>query len=268
MKKTQSKDDAYDGYFLGRDQMLLPPERRSDILPLLPANGSQVQDHVYYINGIRTDVEKQFADMQVLADTGCAVIGIHVSTAGLTIDLSRCIEDKMHRGTSRAQEVLCSLILLHCRARCALHLVAHSRGALILSEALVQALQSFETASDALGLSTMSIETYGGASAYFPDGPRYVHIHNTLDPVSFFFGVGPASHYLYPPTATGIDAVVQDVTHLNWPSRQLVSRESLRESIARVIDHSVHGPQEIYFKLRQPFHLMYAGTPISMGATL
>lgn len=42
--------------------------------------------------------------------------------------------------------------------------------------------------------SYVSVQTFGGAASFFPDGPVYRHVYNAFDPVAFLFGQGNPIH--------------------------------------------------------------------------
>ena len=39
-------------------------------------------------------------------------------------------------------------------------------------------------------MNRIRVVTYGGATRRYPDGPRYIHYLNRLDPIPWLFGVG------------------------------------------------------------------------------
>jgi hypothetical protein len=56
----------------------------------------------------------------------------------------------------------------------------------------------------------VSVQTFGGAGRFFPDGPLYRHVSNFWDPVSNAFG--QTGYRLYPaPTGSGRGGVVEEI---------------------------------------------------------
>ena len=74
--------------------------------------------------------------------------------------------------------------------------MAHSQGALVTSRALNHVAQrmriedGMSQADVEKAMSKLKVETFGGAAAHFPDGPKYVHYVNTKDMVPSMFGQG------------------------------------------------------------------------------
>lgn len=259
MKDSYAFDSKFDGYLLGAGSTIVAPDNRLTVKPVLPEGTVEPLESVYYINGIMTPVERNFSDMQSLANTGCRVTGIHVSTSGLVTDLAQCVRDKLKKESSRAIETLVMVIKDHLNENKKLHLIAHSRGALIVSRSLCL-VQSWLNESGRKAdeeFTALSIETYGGASAFFPDGPCYVHVHNRFDPVPMFFGVGPAARIVHPRYHAGKSARRIPFLQCRLPVRRPLFSRPLGVAFARIIDETIHGPGEIYFSYRQTFDEMY-----------
>jgi hypothetical protein len=75
------------------------------------------------------------------------------------------------------------------------HVVAHSKGAIVTAEALNDVTSELERrgatpAQARAELGHVEVETFGGAERSFPDGPQYVHYVNRDDPVPDTLGLG------------------------------------------------------------------------------
>jgi hypothetical protein len=214
------KDTAYDGAFIGADGKAYPRGTRPDqIPPVLPSNGSQPTETIYYVNGINNDKAAQHRGMQQIADAASAkVIGIHNSTEGWNLpgagvsvkDLVQSLKDKADIGTNHAVDQVADTVYTSIKAGRPIHLAAHSQGGLILSRALTDVRNrlmiedgySREEAERMLGL--VRVETFGGAASSYPDGPKYTHYVNRLDPVPSALGLGPTERTIDVPVLPGL----------------------------------------------------------------
>ncbi len=244
---------------------------------LQPDNGRPVLESLIFINGILTDVKLHFQDMQALANTGAEVLGLHNGTFGLMRDLRECIDDLKNRGENPAVRAAQQLIQSAISSCDPLHLIGHSQGAIIISRALSNAIINLKAQGVTIsaleeGLSHINIETYGGGAAFYPDGPNYVHVDNWLDPVPFNLGVGFGSRLLSPKSNPGRGAVQYTFFRMNSPLKRLpgLSAADKKLQLARYIDYIVHGPQDIYFPVRNSFAEMRSGNfrKLKKGFTL
>lgn len=233
---------------------------------LQPDNGAPVKDRVVLVNGIMTDLKLHYEDMQALANTGAEVIGVHNGTYGIGRDLKECIYDLMNKGHNPAVETVKDLIRSAVDNGEELHLVGHSQGAIIISRALRNIVAEHKAAGESpveieKALSNIKVETYGGGAAYYVDGPQYVHLDNWLDPVPFHLGVGFASKIWQPGGSTGKGAVQHTFSEVKSPFKRERGDDALAktEKLARYVDYSVHGPQDIYFPRRKSFDEMRQG---------
>jgi len=96
--------------------------------------------------------------------------------------------------TNPASTALAETIMQDLEAGEPVHLVAHSQGALITSSALGQVQEQLTEAHGAERaeelMSTIQVETFGGAATSYPYGPQYVHYVNEDDFVPMTFGLG------------------------------------------------------------------------------
>lgn len=255
-KPTRETDAAHDGAVLGRDGLFSPLTSLSDVAPVLPENGAPVTASLILVNGIMTDVELQRRDMQGLANTGASVVGVHNATEGMTRDLLECVMNKLDRGDTPAIDTLARFVAVALEKEEPVRVVGHSQGALIVARALqivADALTSAGLTADETKavLGRVSVETYGGASQSYVDGPRYTHVVNKADLVPMLTGVG--LDRFNPFGRVGEAAVIKDFVEVNTP-RDLppISEHGLTWTAARAVDQSVHGPRDVYWKHRKP----------------
>lgn len=246
-------DTAYDGAFIGADGRAYPAGTPiSQIPPVRPQSGEPNGTYIY-VNGISNDKGQQYAAMQAIANTsGAQVIGIHNSTQGALTDIGQSAGDKFDIGKNPAVDALANTIYDAMQSGQPIHLVGHSQGALITSRALTQVQQrlrledglSKAEAERRMGL--IQVETFGGAAWSYPDGPRYDHYVNRLDPVPMGLGLGAPGanpgrgaqmHWFT--SAVGGGVAVQNPFH--WPPRSPVSVDL----------PDVHGLQDVYLPQRR-----------------
>lgn len=241
-------DIKFDGFLLGAKGSF-DTSNASEVEPVRPNNGKEADETVFLINGIMTDVALHQADMQYLANTGKNVVGIHNSTAGLVADIAQGLDDKFETGfkvnpaTAKATALMYEAVTDSERE--SIHMIGHSHGALILScvvgevkEKLLADGLSNEEAEKAL--EKVKITTFGGAGRNFPDGPKYHHVINQKDLVAMAAGFGFIG---YP----GRGAEIHSIDVMKMPHDLPDAREGIQNWIARVVDRSTHGPQDIYF---------------------
>jgi hypothetical protein len=209
----------------------------SDVPAVTPRGGVTNNETLIYVNGIKTNVQRQANSLQAIADrSGSRVIGIHNATQNSAADILQSLGDKLDIGNNPAVDTLADTVYNELRAGRDVHLLAHSQGAIITSRAL-QDVKNRLVAEDGMSrrdaenlMSNIKVETFGGASRRFPDGPRYVHYVNRNDGVPQAFGL---RSWLNPFAHAGRDAV----THYFREGRPLVS----------------HGFEEFYLPERVPF---------------
>jgi pimeloyl-ACP methyl ester carboxylesterase len=246
-------DRVYDGYFVGAGGSIYPPTvSLSDIPAVQPNNGKPATTTIIAINGIMTDVALQSADMQALANTGARVIGLHNATAGLVKDVGQCIADKLGARDNAAVTTLAKLLHTGLSEGQEFHVVGHSQGALVLACALSDAKEQFLL--DGLTepqvkdmLSRITVETFAGAATRYTDGPSYIHYINQFDAIPMVAGVGMTSN---PFSTPGTGAIMRVFREAHTPDRLPPISDGLSNYFARVVDRSVHGPQDVYFRHR------------------
>lgn len=204
---ARGADTQYDGHFVGAGgRTFRPSTPLSEIPPVLPSAGRDNGQTVVYVNGISTTKDGQFSSLREIADrTGARVVGLHNATSGAFADIIQSAGDTLDVGRNPAVDALASTVYDEAAAGRTVNLMAHSQGALITSRAL-QDVRNRLLVEDGLTraeaeavLSRVRVETFGGAAGSYPDGPRYVHYVNRLDPVSTLFGLGPLANPLVRP---------------------------------------------------------------------
>lgn len=232
------RDTDFDGHFVGADGRTFSPDTNlRDVPAVTPAGGARNNETLIYVNGIRTDVRGQANSLQAIADqTGSRVVGVHNATQNSAADILQSLGDKLDIGNNPAVDTLADTVYDELRAGREVHLLAHSQGAIITSRAL-QDVKNRLMAEDGMSrrdaerlMNNIKVETFGGASRRFPDGPQYVHYVNRNDGVPQAFGL---RSWLNPFAHAGRDAV----THYFREGKPLVS----------------HGFEEFYLPERVPF---------------
>lgn len=234
--RASQGDRQFDGLFVGAGGRTYSPSTSlGGVQPVLPRGGVTSDETLIYVNGINTTKDGQLNSLQRIADnTGARVVGIHNSTQGATLDIVQSIGDTLDIGRNPAVDTLASTVYDEITAGRNVHLMAHSQGGLITSRALTDVRNRLMLEDGLLAreaervLSRVQVETFGGAAAYYPDGPRYVHYVNRLDPVPGLFGLGPVAN---PFVHSGRGAVVHRFTST----------------------HDVHDFNDTYLSRRVPF---------------
>lgn len=224
----------FDGFLLdGKGR----PHPASTPLESLEYLGKEGDPDVVYVNGILTSVERQLEDMTRLAKLGNRVVGVHNATAGFFRDIGQSMMDKVNRGPNSAVNTVKNLVKTASAVGDQLKLVAHSQGALVVSRAIDELLREKSVTKESLR--NVSVETYGGASYTFPEGPNYLHHMNLCDPVPMLTGAGYQGMLKHPP------GVKMDFfSRIQAPYR--VPGEPWGKTLTRVFDRSVHGTA-VYF---------------------
>lgn len=154
---------------------------------------------IVYVNGILGSPQGMCDSLNAIAKKRCAsVTGVYNQSDGLLKDLGQCVGDKLGIGDNPANATLQDIISEHVASGEPLDIIAHSQGALITSRALFDVLNQGTAGGVEPDLSSITVETFGGAAYSYPDGPTYIHTVNVFDPVPQLFGRGLA------PIAAGV----------------------------------------------------------------
>ncbi len=231
-------DKQFDGHFVGANGQTFAPNTPLNKIPAVtPQGGVRSNETMIYVNGIQTNVAGQSNSLQAIADnSGSRVIGVHNATGTFVGDVAQSLGDKLDIGRNPAVDTLADTVYSELRAGREVHLLAHSQGAIITSRALQDVKNRLmledgmpQNRAEAL-MNNIKVETFGGASRRFPDGPQYVHYVNRNDGVPQAFGL---RSWLNPFAHAGKDAV----THYFSEGKPLVS----------------HGFEEFYLPERVSF---------------
>jgi hypothetical protein len=168
--------------------------------------GANGRNTVLWVNGIRTSAADHQGTLQLLEGQGnTRAVGLYNATNGALRDTFQVSADRTENaaranGTWRgetqnpATRSLADAIVNHLNTRQEpLHLMAHSQGAVVTSNALFEARRQLETqhgaarANELMG--RLQVETFGGAARNYVDGPRYTHWINESDNITG--GMGP-----------------------------------------------------------------------------
>lgn len=199
----KSADAKYDGALVDSTGKTYPP---GTPLSQIEPKGSS-KPTIIEVNGVGCAVANQTRDINAVEQlTGARVVGLHNATEGTVRDLTQALLDKLDLGKNLAADSLADTVYSELKGGQPVHIMAHSQGALVTSRGLEQVKQrlmmedGMSKAEAEKLLDNVHVETFGGASSNFPDGPQYVHYVNRADIVPWI-GVGgvPAESALMKP---------------------------------------------------------------------
>ena len=199
---AKSADDKYDGALVGSGGKTFPAGTPLSQVPgVEPKGGARNNETLIYTNGIQTTKDAQARSLQAIADlTGSKVVGVHNATESVAADGLQVFTDKT-KGANPAVDSLAGTVYDELKAGRSVHLLSHSQGGLITARALSEVknrmmVEDGMTKADAeKALSKVTCETFGAAAAHYPDGPKYIHNINRLDPVPTTLGLGEATKW-------------------------------------------------------------------------
>ncbi len=163
-----------------------PKDYRDGILTSLKPIKAADAD-VIFVNGILTDAPGHKDGLIRVSNvfSGLDVIGIYNATEGWLPDIAQALADlrqglglERSRVTNPAVDTLLTYLLLYDHE---VTIVAHSQGAAITSAALREFTIRYPDRLDRL--SRVNVITLGGFAASFPEGPQYLHVVFSSDPV-------------------------------------------------------------------------------------
>lgn len=252
----QYSEQSINGFFIDGAGVAHPPDSKLDSLtPLLPTTEVKVVDLILYVNGIKTDYERHFGDMQALANSGAAVIGLHDSTEGGCVDALRFFQSRYTLKETPVISTLRSCIGSALSNGQPLHLAGHSRGAQNIALALITEITACANQHGSTATrertALLKVETFGGAAPFYPDGPQYLHMDNIFDPVSSIYGLLRKRGLSRTSTSPGANSVHISLraANLNFMDHKTASSDPG----LGIIDRLVHNPRSIYFSRRIPF---------------
>ncbi len=202
-----------DGWLVGLGGLAHPPGTPLASIPAIEPTQGGATKTVIHVNGIMCNPRRELADLQALADaTAARVVGVYNATDGLVPDLLQCQKDKLDRGHNPAVDAVAGLIESELAAGRSVHLTGHSQGALVASRALEDVrgrlLQAGRTPAEVQALlAKVTVETFGGAASWYPDGPAYTHYVDRADFVPRELGLGEVDPPLrdLTPKVLGVD---------------------------------------------------------------
>lgn len=157
------------------------------------------EEPIIAVNGVANTPHQVSRWATVLAGiTGKPIVPIYNLTFGMVSDVAQAMGDRMNLARNPCVQSLTSIVAEAVRDGRPLHIIAHSQGALIVSQALFEVSSQLEHVKKlnpeqvAERLSAITVETLGGAAPSFPKGPKYRHFVHEGDPVAVFLGVTPA----------------------------------------------------------------------------
>lgn len=239
-------DWRHDGVLVGPTSTASKETPLDQVDAFLPDNGTEVRGTAVMVNGIMSDLELQRADLQALANTGLRVVGVHNSTKGMLRDLAQSLGDKAGLSNNKAVETTRSLIEKALEQGDPLHLVGHSQGALIVSQALQEySHRLYESGlSDQQvqqSLSPITVTSLGGSAWTYPEGPTYHHYYNDRDLVPLLTGRP------FPAKFFGQDGeTLHRFSELNEPGQLPPWQNGWVNRFARWADATTHGARDIY----------------------
>jgi hypothetical protein len=184
------------GFVNGQAWSYPPGTPLSQIAGVRPSDPNRpVTQTIIYVNGILNDTDDHFQSLQAIADdAGAEVIGVYNASENAGMDLLQCIGDKADLGHNPAVDSIADAVYQQLQDTSGpINLMAHSQGGIITSRALEDVYNRLRedgmSGRDAEALmGRINVDTFGAASWTYPDGPRYNHYVNTLDPVPGFAG--------------------------------------------------------------------------------
>ncbi|MGA1190751.1 MAG: hypothetical protein ACO3XO_00570 [Bdellovibrionota bacterium] len=200
----------FDGYYIGSQNQTSDGSRAPiafhahsiphQITPIMPTQLRDLEAPIRFcFNGLNTTVHEHFELLETLADFHEApLIGVYsAKMKNVRGEFKRAINDSLDRRDNPTINTGRDLVLATILADEPLSLIGISHGCSILTKALNRAAfllreqkgWSARKIEDAFAL--LTIETYGGATWSYPDGPDYRHYIYKPDPVPFTFGLTP-----------------------------------------------------------------------------
>lgn len=239
-----------DGYFIGGDRCFYPGSTPAASIP--PFKGPNPADNrrLFYVNGANGDPARIAQVLEAMAArSNIYVVGLFYASGNIK-QIAQGLVPRTPKGAS--VETLHQLLRDAINANETIHIRAGSAGTFVVGEALrrMSAELTQRRLQPGKGLEQLDlirVETTGSANRDFPDGPRYVHYINRLDPVAASMDTPGLA------TQLGARAVLALFTD-KAPDGKVYEPDASPQQ-ARFL--SVHGP-EIYDGYRRRFDSLYA----------
>lgn len=235
----------FDGYLLGQNGVRPKVDQVEELLPI----GDPQDKLAFFVNGINTSLSKQIEDMKNIAGRGFRVLGVHNATAGMVRDIAQTVGDKLGLGKNPAVDTVKNLLHQALESGLSVSLIGHSQGATICCRALWEVRDSLlegglSEEQVTSKLSQVELETAGGVSTRFPDGPAYKHSMNSYDPVPRTLGLNSFLPFKKP----GENAEIENLAVFRKP--YTLPEDHWYDLIPNAIDRSVHGTEVYYTNAR------------------
>lgn len=184
----------YDGHLVGVGGRIGEVSNEGvTVSPVLPRS-ARVQNEsspTLFVNGVLNTMGDQLTAMQGLADSLTqGIVGMHNATAGGFKDVLEALGQRLNLHTPRVVDAVSKHVLdqLRWKSEAPISLVAHSQGALVVSQALDKVIATLKKSGVPSleieqRLSRIEVTTFGGVAATYPDGPKYTHLINDADPL-------------------------------------------------------------------------------------
>lgn len=194
-KKT--KEPQTDGAWIDAHGVGQPyPLTTGSLTAVMPAHPSS-ETVAVFVNGMLFSADEHFNALQEVADaTGFPVVGLHNATSSLFEDLLETVRQKLGYGhKDPSVRALTEYLTTGLETRKDMVLIAHSQGALVVSVALQNVVETMrkkgmtDTQIESR-LKSVRVETYGGVASGFPNGPHYRHFVNGQDALPKLIGPG------------------------------------------------------------------------------
>jgi hypothetical protein len=193
----------------GIDSQLIQPSYASGTRA--PAPEFSAETRVLYVNGINTnDREARLEGRAYASAVNHPVELVHVATRGLADDIGRAAGEMLGPAAKDLERAIAGEVLSLAMAGKDIHIMAYSRGALVVERGLELAesemqRRGLDSAQQAKVFSHVTLETVNGASHYVPDGVRAVHYVREGDVlVGQAIGMGPAAPFVRAAIAAGM----------------------------------------------------------------
>lgn len=208
--ETLKTHKQFDGYYIGSQNQTSDDSHAPvafhahsnphEIPPITSPQGQNSEASTRFcFNGLNTTIHEHYEFLKTLSDFHEApLVGVHsAKMKNVRGEFKRGIDDSLDRRDNPTINTGRDLVLSTILANEPLSLIGISHGCSILTKALNRAAfllreqkgWSTEQVEEAFAL--LKIETYGGATWSYPDGPQYRHYIYKPDPVPFTFGLTP-----------------------------------------------------------------------------
>ena len=180
------------GWYIGAGGCVYDPNLYSieQVPPIMPLKDPQSANTVWNINGFSAPPWKPFFASGLMADSmGAPVIVIYNPTGSAKEELaSTLLSDKLSRQVSE-------LAVARLARGDTVTISGASQGAIHIRKIANLVIKSLEKEDISPSersevLERLRLQTMGGVGWQFPEGPRYIHYVNRLDPIANYSGMG------------------------------------------------------------------------------